>query len=312
MEGWFWRITDVRGGVVVVALCGINRHAGGDWATVAVAVHPGQVVRSGAFDGARASATVYDVVVPGVLDAGPRRLRVELDELVLDVAFEELVGWPHRLRAGGLFSALPYLGQYWQPHVLGGRVQGTVTVAGTTRSLDGAELYAEKNWGSGFPARWWWGQAQGFDRADVCVAFGGGRLTAGRIGHDVTGCVLRIGADVVRFAPPLSRVSASVRSGRWHVSARRRGWRVELDGDGDGAAPFVLPVPVPAERRNVDQDLEHLAARLRLRVWRHGTLILDEVSALAALEVGSTDPHRAADLFREHGAPSRTSAGRTS
>ena len=31
MEGWFWRCTDVRRDRVVVALCGINRQAAGDW-----------------------------------------------------------------------------------------------------------------------------------------------------------------------------------------------------------------------------------------------------------------------------------------
>ena len=55
MEGWFWRFTDQTSGRVVVALCGVNRHPGGDWATVAVAVHPGQVVRSAVLDLADAS-----------------------------------------------------------------------------------------------------------------------------------------------------------------------------------------------------------------------------------------------------------------
>ncbi|MGZ6909843.1 MAG: tocopherol cyclase family protein, partial [Acidimicrobiia bacterium] len=41
MEGWFWRVTDPASGRVVVALCGVNRHPAGDWATVAVALHPG-------------------------------------------------------------------------------------------------------------------------------------------------------------------------------------------------------------------------------------------------------------------------------
>jgi hypothetical protein len=39
MEGWFLRLTDPVNDRVVVALCGINRHAAGDWATVAVAAH---------------------------------------------------------------------------------------------------------------------------------------------------------------------------------------------------------------------------------------------------------------------------------
>src|SRR5947209_14985249 len=48
MEGWFWRFTDAARGQVVLALCGINQHPDGDWATVAVAAHPGTVVRAAA------------------------------------------------------------------------------------------------------------------------------------------------------------------------------------------------------------------------------------------------------------------------
>lgn len=37
----------------------------------------------------------------------------------------------------------------------------------------------------------------------MCVAFGGGRLTAGPVAMTVGGAVVRVGDDVVRFAPPL-------------------------------------------------------------------------------------------------------------
>ena len=59
MEGWFWRVTDAASGRVVVVLCGVNRHPAGDWATVAVALHPGGVVRSASLDEARADQTQF-------------------------------------------------------------------------------------------------------------------------------------------------------------------------------------------------------------------------------------------------------------
>jgi hypothetical protein len=296
MEGWFWRFTDPAAGRVVLALCGINRHPDGDWATVAVAAHPGSVVRSAVVDGAHASPTRFEVVAGDVLRADERSLSVDLDDVHLRVELDDVVGWPLRLGAGGLFSSLPYLGQYWHPHVLGGRVRGELIGPEGEWSLDGAVPYAEKNWGSGFPDRWWWGQAQGFRDPDLCVAFGGGRLRGGPIAADVTGCVLRTGATVVRFAPPTALVRASVGDDRWVVRARRPGWRVEIEGDGAGATPAVLPVPLPSERRNVDRDVEHLAGRLRLRAWQRGALVIDDESALAALEVGSTDESEAARM----------------
>ena len=304
MEGWFWRFTDAAHGRVVVALCGVNRHPAGDWATVAVAAHPGDVVRSAAVETASASPTRFEVRAGDVLAADERSLRVDLDDVRLSVAMEDVVGWPLRLGGGGLFSAVPFLGQYWHPHVLGGRATGTLSVGAGRFDLDGADVYAEKNWGAGFPDWWWWGQAQGFSDPTLCVAFGGGRLRAGPIAAGITGCVLRHGSRVLRFAPPLAIVRASVRGGAWHVDARRAGWRLTIDGWGAGTPATVLPVPLPAERRNVDRDFEHLAGRLRLRVWRRGSLAVADETTLAALEVGSTDAGRAAELAADLGVAS--------
>ena len=46
--------------------------------------------------------------------------------------------------------------------------------------------YAEKNWGGGFPDRWWWGQAHDFGD-DVSVAF-----ACGPVGEVYTDANLRL------------------------------------------------------------------------------------------------------------------------
>jgi hypothetical protein len=303
MEGWFWRLTDTRARRVIVALCGVNRHADGPWTTVAVAAHPGGIVRSAAVEAGWASSERFEVRADACLVADERRLRVDVDDVHLSVDLHGLMPWPLRFGAGGLLSAVPFLGQYWHPHVLGGRADGTLRIGEQRWSLENTDVYAEKNWGAGFPDRWWWGQAQGFADREVCVAFGGGRLRVGPLAASVTGCVVRIGSRVVRFAPPTAVVRAEVEGDSWHVNARRRGWRVVLDGQGAGAPPAVLPVPLPTERRNVDRDFEHLAARLRLRIWHDGALLLDDTSSLAALEVGTTDLEAARTLAAGLGLP---------
>lgn len=201
----------------------------------------------------------------------------------VDVTLDRPVEWPLALGAGGLLSALPFLGQYWHPHLLGGVASGIARVGHQAWEFAAAEVYAEKNWGAGFPERWWWGQAQGFDRPDVCVAFGGGRLTAGPLAASVGGVVVRVGADVVRLAPPFSRVHTEVDGRRWEVRARGHGYRVHIVGTGAGE-PHVLPVPLPAQRRNIDTDFEHLAGHLALHV--SGRLDYRGESNLAALEIG--------------------------
>lgn len=285
MEGYFWRVTDVASRRVLVVLCGINRHPDGDWATVAVAADPGGFVRSAVLDGARSSSSSYEVSAgDGAFTADGSGVHVDLGEGArVDLTITHPVAWPHALGAGGLFSALPFLGQYWQPHVLGGTAAVRGDVDGEEWALTDADVYAEKNWGAGFPERWWWGQAQGFERRDVCVAFGGGVLTAGPVSMTVGGLVVRIGATVIRLAPPFARVRTETDGHRWEVEGRGRGYRVHLLGTADHD-PHVLPVPLPAERRNVDTDFEHLTGRLTIEV--SGRLDHRDVSDLAGLEVG--------------------------
>ncbi len=285
MEGYFWRVTDLAASRVVVVLCGINRHPDGDWATVAIAAEPGGFVRSAVVPHACSRRDEFLVTAgDGLVRATDRHVHFDLgDGAVVDFSIDHAVGWPHALGGGGIFSAFPFLGQYWHPHVLGGAVSGQADVGGEQWAFDGAEIYAEKNWGAGFPESWWWGQAQGFPRPDVCVAFGGGRLTAGPLAMTVGGAVVRVGDDVIRFAPPLSRVRSSTDGTRWEVTARNRRSTLRLVGVGLGA-PHVLPVPLPAERRNVDTDFEYLAAQMTIELT--GAVRYSGETHLAGLETG--------------------------
>lgn len=285
MEGYFWRITDVQHGRVLVVLCGVNRHPDGDWATVAMAAHPGSFVRSVVLTNASSARDGFVVHAgDGAFRATGERVGINLgDDAQAAFTIAESVGWPHPLGAGGVFSALPFLGQYWQPHLLGGSATGTASVGNELWQFDQAAVYAEKNWGAGFPERWWWGQAQGFDRPDVCVAFSGGVLTAGRVSATVGGVVVRIGSHVLRLSPPLSTVRSSADDTRWEVRARGRGCRVHIVGTATGV-PHVLPVPVPDQRINVDTDFEHLAGHLTLEVT--GRLRYRGETHFAALEIG--------------------------
>ena len=290
MEGWFWRLTDSASGRVVVALCSVNQSRDGDWATVAVALHPGGMVRSAALDDAETQLSRFAVHAgtdpTGRVAASIDRLRIDLDDIHLDLRFADPFVWPKAFGGGGLFSSIPFLNQYWHPYRFGGKASGTVEFSGGTWTFDGAQLYAERNWGAGFPERWWWGQAHDFDGADVSVAFSGGLLELGPIRRDVTGVIVRLGDHVIRMTPP-ALVTSHLSEGRWTVRARTPRYQIELNGDGAGLNPHVLPVPLPAERRNVDADFEHLAGRLDCVVRKFGRVVFEGTCELAGLEVGS-------------------------
>ena len=289
MEGWFWRISDAASGRALIALCSVNRHPAGDWSTTAVAVHPGDVVRSAALPSARASDSPFSVTAGDGADmfvVGTDRVRWRLGDLSLDMEFADRITWPKAFGGGGVFSAIPFLNQYWHPYYLGGKASGEVSYAGQSWTFENAKLYAERNWGAGFPLRWWWGQAHDFGADDVCVAFSGGLLSLGPIARDVNGIVVRVGSKVIRMTPPVL-VRSRVGDNQWYLRGRSPRYEIELEGDGRHLPPHVLPVPLPAERRNIDTDFEHLGGRLRCTVRESGRLLFEGTSELAGLEVGT-------------------------
>ncbi len=290
MEGYFWRFTDVAAGRVVVALIGINRAADGTWATIGLAGHPESFLHDVAWPEASADPDRLGAFAGPAFHGDADRVTVDLGpDSRLDVRIRDAVAWTRRTFGGSsVFHAVPALNQYWHPHVLGARVDGTAVLAGQEVVLDGATAYAEKNWGrGGFPPSWWWGQAHGFDRDDVCVAFAGGEVVAGPLHREITAIVVRIGDRVVRIGDPLvSPVRAAVTDTSWSLRGRGPVWGVEIEGEADLADGHVLPVPLPSERRNVPGAIEHLGGVMRVVLRRRGRVVYAGESRLAGLEHG--------------------------
>ncbi len=209
-----------------------------------------------------------------------------------------------------MFQSVPGLNQYWHPWLLGGRAGGRAVVDGEAWEIDGAQVYAEKNWGrGGFPDAWWWGQAQGFDDEGACVAFAGGLVTAGPLQTEVTALVVRLpDGEVVRLGNPVvSPVEAHISDAAWVLHGRSRQWRIDVEGTAPLSAAHVLPVPLPSERRNTPGALEHLAGRLEVTVRRGASVVWRGTSQLAGLEHGSL-ARAAAEMARRGAAAGASGA----
>jgi tocopherol cyclase len=309
MEGHFWRITQPRTGVVVVAIVAISRDdAGRPWAMVSLAAHPGGAVRSAtvpaawaaprglalrAADGGVGEPTTVGspATAPGdtrreIVAAEERSLRIALGhDARLEATFSEPQLWPRRtFGALGPAQVIPGLSQYWHPWLLRAGVSGAARVGDDELDLDGAVAYAEKNWGAGgMPPSWWWGQAHGFDRADVGVAFAGGRAGIGPLRATATALVASVGHDLHTVVRPLRPLRVDVDERGWRLA----GGGVEVEAHANGVAPYLLPVPVPRERRRLDGWApQHLTGTLHLRVRRRGRTIYEGTSHLAGLERG--------------------------
>ena len=307
MEGYFWRLSDARRGRVVIALCGVNRSPSGPWATLGLAAHPTGFLRTRAHPRAWADPDRLGAHAGAAFAGEPDRLRVDLGpDARLEVRIRDRRPWPRRALGGSsLFQAVPALNQYWHPWLLGGRAHGTATLGGEEWDLDGAEVYAEKNWGrGGFPPAWWWGQAHAFDGdPSACVAFAGGVIEAGGLSTEVTAVVVRAGGTLVRLGDPvMSPVRAEVGDERWSLRGRSARWEVEVEGEAPIGAAHVLPVPLPRERRNVPGALEHLGGTMTVALRRRGRPVFEGRSQLAALEHGGIERARAEAARRGAGA----------
>jgi hypothetical protein len=190
----------------------------------------------------------------------------------LEARFTDRRGWSRAFGPLGPVQVVPWLGQYWAPHLLGARVEGSYG----GRSLDGVNVYAEKNWGAAFADHWWWGQGPG-------VAFAGGRIH----GVSPTAVVAWTPDGLVTWAPPFARTVARAGGGEWRIRAKSPRWRVEIEGSASGG--LRLPVPLARERRLELRSNHHLAGHLSVRVWRGRKLWLAS-DGLAGLEDGATPP----------------------
>jgi tocopherol cyclase len=191
----------------------------------------------------------------------------------LHARFADARGWPRRpFSPLGPAQMVPFLGQYWAPWLLAAEVSG----AFGERSLDGAGVYAEKNWGAAFADHWWWGQAE-------FVAFAGGRV------HGVapTAVAVWTPSEVVTLAPPLARTVTRAGGGEWSVRASSWRWHVELSGE--ASSPLLLPVPIPGRERRLEvRSRHHLLGRVQVEVRRGRRVWFRGESSAAALEDGAT------------------------
>lgn len=292
MEGYFWRLTDRRSGRVLVALCGVHRHADGTrWSNVALAAHPGDVIHAADLPHGVADPRALGVRAgDGAFVADARRVRLDLGpQARLDVELHDVRGWTRRAFGGlGVAHVIPGLSQHWHPYVLGARARGVACIDGETIDLAGYDVYAEKNWGvGGFPDRWWWGQALSFPDADACVAFAGGNVGLGPLRTTATALVVRIENTLIRLGDPvLSPTRTDLHDGRWKLRARGPRWEVTIDAQADPAGAHLLPVPIPQERRSELGAVQHFTGELRVEVRRRGRPVFAGTSTLAGLEHG--------------------------
>ncbi|CAN6272267.1 unnamed protein product [Urochloa humidicola] len=156
----------------------------------------------------------------------------------------------------GWLAAFPFFEPHWQICMAGGLSTGWIEWDGERFEFENAPSYSEKNWGGGFPRKWYWIQ---------CNVFSG---ASGEVSLTAAGGLRKIGLGDTYESPSLVEIEATTTE---PGTALR--------------APTMEAGLVPACKDTCYGDL-------KLQLWEKkydggkGKMILDTTSNMAALEVG--------------------------
>lgn len=196
----------------------------------------------------------------------------------------------------GWLAALPVFEPHWQVCMAGGLSTGWIEWDGERFEFENAPSYSEKNWGGGFPRKWFWVQCNVFEGVSGEVALtaaGGLRKLSGLADTYENAALVGIhyGGKFYEFVPWNGTVSWEIsRWGYWNISATNNQYTVELEARTEEPgtplrAPTIENGLVPACKDSCYGDL-------KLQLWEKrfdgskGKLILSATSNMAAVEVG--------------------------
>ena len=202
-----------------------------------------------------------------------------------------LVSWglPSGRATAGWLSYLPVFDPGWQVLMAHGLSSGYMTWYGQTYRFTDAPTYAEKNWGTTFPIKWFWIQCNAFlnEPGVALTAAGGTREVLGK--QENVGLVgVHHQGRFYEFLSTKTRLTWVVDPwGYWHVSAQDYRYRVEVIGRAIDAGAQVR-VPTRSGLRWLCRDTTH--GKLHLTLWdlKRKVRVISATSPLAGLEVGGS------------------------
>lgn len=196
----------------------------------------------------------------------------------------------------GWLAAFPVFEPHWQICMACGLSTGWIEWDGELFEFENAPSYSEKNWGGGFPRKWFWVHCNVFDGVSGEVsltAAGGLRKLPGL--NDIFESPALIGVhyegSFYEFVPWNGTVSWEISPwGFWRMSAENDAYMVELEATTrEPGTPLRAPT---IEGGLVTACQDTCYGDLKLQMWERrydgskGKLILDATSNMAAVEVG--------------------------
>jgi len=203
-------------------------------------------------------------------------------------------GWGNsgkkQVSTAGWLAALPVFEPHWQILMSYGLSSGWIRWGKDLYEFKDAPSYAEKNWGEGFPLRWFWIQCNTFGGDGyTAITAGGGRrsLPFSVVGdtEDVALIGIHHKGRFIEVVPWNGEVTWSISPwGKWRMSGKSGNLAVELNATTDSLGT-LLRAPTTAEGLTT-KCRDTFDGHVSLKVWEDGKLFLDLTSETAALEVG--------------------------
>ncbi|CAA7410103.1 unnamed protein product [Spirodela intermedia] len=193
-------------------------------------------------------------------------------------------------------AVLPVFEPHWQVCMAGGLSTGWIEWDGERFEFEDAPSYSEKNWGAGFPRKWFWVQCNVFKGAsgEVALTAGGGRRLLPGLSdiYESTAMIgVHFGGNFYEFVPWDGAVNWEIAPwGFWRICGENKSFLVELEATTtEPGTPLRAPTP---EAGLVTACKDTCFADLTLKIWERksdgskGELVLDVTSTMAAVEVG--------------------------
>ncbi|GAB5358959.1 hypothetical protein AAMO2058_000503800 [Amorphochlora amoebiformis] len=241
------------------------------------------------------------VTPPGSIDESVSECRWEIET-------RPSKGWGENFEkqksTAGWLSALPIFEPHWQVLMADGRSDGWVEWGGKRYEFRDAPTYAEKNWGAGFPSKWWWIQCNAFtkygdttkDLLDISLtSVGALRKLPGVSNEEAVGMVaIHYNGRFFPLTPGNSKVSWSVTPwGTWNATA------VVMNEESSENLPKLraevtsiskspgTPLRAPTDGQGLAVVCrDTFEGEVRLKVWEDDELLVDAISKDGGLEIG--------------------------
>ncbi|NJB84483.1 hypothetical protein GGR26_000228 [Lewinella marina] len=236
----------------------------------------------------RSAAYTFDVQL-GPHRFATDRLLIDLPDLQVDLRFDGVTPWPKRLLAPGImgwYSFVPRMQCYHGLVSFHHRTLGSLKVGNRTYDASSGVGYTEKDWGSGFPEAWIWGQSNHLSDTRLPANLMLSVAVIPWLKSSFRGflCTLLLDGELYTFTTwSGARVDVRFAEGGSTVTLVFTRRRLRLTVTGHPATGGHLAVPVGGAMTG--KIHESLQARLAVRLERGNEVVYEGTASWAGLEV---------------------------